>query len=101
MATIVKVLNGIFTKNVNGTIYSYSYNLYSFPVIQFSILLVSGSATMQATVSGNSPIIGDTINLPLGVPINLTANNNLPLGDFTINATAGNVVIIGTVNNSQ
>lgn len=94
MATVIKVVNNVITKQITNTTWSYAYNTYDIPLSQVSILLTSGSATLLGQASGFPT--SDTISLPLNVPVNLSANNNLPIGNFTINAAAGTVLIVAT-----
>ena len=96
MATIIKIVNNLLSKQITNTTFTYAYNTYNVPLSQISLLLTSGAATFQSLASGGQLPTGDIISMPLNVPINLTASNNLPIGNFQIVATAGNVLLIGT-----
>lgn len=93
MAVIKNMTNSVFTKNVVNSVYAYTYGQPA-TFTQISILLVSGTATLQGFPTG---VTTDAINLPLNVPFNLTSSNNLPLDAFTINATTGTVILVGTL----
>ena len=97
MATTKTLINQISTKKVVNASYAYSYvsggGTYLYPVIQASIVLYSGSGNF----TGGTTLTGlptDALSMTVGQAINLTANNNCPIGSFTVDTTAGGVALI-------
>ena len=97
MATTKTLFNQISTKKLNTSTFTYigsgGGSTYAYPVIQASIVLVSGLGTFQ----GNTGISGaptDAIKMVVGQAINLTANNNCPVGSFTVDTSGGGVANI-------
>lgn len=94
MAVVYTLSNNLFTKNIVNTTYNYTYNLYDNPLTQISFILTSGTATLKG-LAYNFPT-SDAISLPLNVPINLTASNNMPIGAFILDASAGTVLMVAS-----
>ena len=97
MATTKTLVNQISTKKLTNAVLAYSSTsggtTFLYPVIQASIVLVSGVGTFQ----GNTSISGastDALNMTVGQAINLTANNNCPVGSFTVDTSGGGVANI-------
>jgi hypothetical protein len=96
MATVIKIVNNLLSKEITNTTFTFAYNTYNVPLNQISLLLTSGAATFQSLASGGQLPSGDIISMPLNVPINLSASNNLPIGNFQVVATAGTVLMVAT-----
>ena len=67
----------------------------SFGLTSLSILLVSGTATVQGGITLTNGLISSPLNLTIGQPLNLPSNANLLISDLIIDAGVGQVYLIG------